>query len=112
MPLHYYFLNIYYDTIVSDVCFDHFSALRLGGRFPYLWLATILHGMTVESISYFLPDIDNFWHAQSMVMLLGQRLPLHIIVLCTCQYNRFSFSKNICRAEDDLFMANYGQKDL
>ena len=57
-------------------------AMRSGGRYKWLWLATILHGLTVECVSYFLPDIDNFWHAQSMVMLLGQRLPLHIIFVC------------------------------
>jgi len=54
-------------------------ALCSGGRFKWLWLATIAHGVTVECISYYMPDVDNFWHAQSMVMLLGQRLPLHII---------------------------------
>ncbi|XP_064603375.1 uncharacterized protein LOC135468849 [Liolophura sinensis] len=55
-------------------------ALRHGGRLKYLWLSTILHGLTVESVSYFVPDIDNFWHAQSMMMFLGRRLPLHIIL--------------------------------
>lgn len=56
-------------------------ALRNGGRYVYLWLTSLLHGLVVESLSYFVPDIDNFWHAQSMVMLLGQRLPLHIFFL-------------------------------
>ncbi|XP_006811972.1 uncharacterized protein LOC100378455 [Saccoglossus kowalevskii] len=54
-------------------------AYRLGGRYMFLWFAIIAHGLTVESVSYFVPDIDNFWHAQSMIMLLGKRLPLHII---------------------------------
>ncbi|KAL5019048.1 hypothetical protein ScPMuIL_004770 [Solemya velum] len=54
-------------------------ALKNGGRFRWLWLGTVLHGLTVECVSYFVPDIDNFWHAQSSIMLLGQRLPLHII---------------------------------
>jgi hypothetical protein len=56
-------------------------ACRSGGRYVYLWFTTILHGLVVESLSYFVPDIDNFWHAQSMVMFLGQRLPLHIVLL-------------------------------
>jgi len=55
-------------------------AMCSGGRYRYLWFTTILHGCVVESLSYFLPDIDNFWHAQSMVMLLGKRLPLHIVL--------------------------------
>lgn len=63
-------------------------ALRSGGRYPYLWISTILHGLTVESVSYFVPDIDNFWHAQSMVMLLGKRLPLHIV----CFYPVFLYT--------------------
>ena len=50
----------------------------------YLWFGTILHGLVVESLSYFLPDIDNFWHAQTTVIFLGKRLPLHIIL--TCKY--------------------------
>jgi len=48
----------------------------------YLWLTTILHGLVVESASYIIPDIDNFWHSQSMIMLLARRLPLHIVLLC------------------------------
>ncbi|XP_048411785.1 uncharacterized protein LOC125463976 isoform X3 [Stegostoma tigrinum] len=49
-------------------------AARNGGRWKYLWLATIIHGLTTESVSYFVPGIDNFWHAQSSVMFLGIKL--------------------------------------
>ena len=45
-------------------------------------MAALLHGLVTESVSYFIPDIDNFWHAQSMVMFMKQRLPLHIILFC------------------------------
>lgn len=46
-------------------------------------------------VSYFMPDIDNFWHAQSMLMLLGRRLPLHVIFICKyCNSLRFY---KICR---------------
>ncbi|XP_050391027.1 uncharacterized protein LOC126810101 isoform X1 [Patella vulgata] len=65
--------------IIAFLTFSH--AFRVGGRYKWLWIASLLHGLTVECVSYFLPDIDNFWHAQSMVMLLGQRLPLHIVLL-------------------------------
>lgn len=54
---------------------------RVGGRFKYLWLATIFHGLTVECAAYWLPDIDNFWHSQTTIVLLGRRLPLHIMML-------------------------------
>jgi len=49
---------------------------------PYLWLATVLHGLVVEIVTYNLEDIDNFWHSQTPVIFLGRRLPLHIIALC------------------------------
>jgi hypothetical protein len=32
-------------------------------------------------VSYMMPDIDSFWHAQSSIMLVEKRLPLHITVL-------------------------------
>ncbi|XP_024944272.1 uncharacterized protein LOC107271244 [Cephus cinctus] len=47
----------------------------------HLWIGVILHGLVVEAISYNLPDIDNFWHSQTPIILLGRRLPLHIIFL-------------------------------
>lgn len=83
-----------YDTIekhasflgVEIVCFTGtlltlIHALRNGGRFRWLWLATLLHGITVECVSYFIPDIDNFWHAQGVVTFLGLRLPLYIALI-------------------------------
>ncbi|XP_018572213.1 uncharacterized protein LOC108911701 isoform X2 [Anoplophora glabripennis] len=55
------------------------------GRLPYLWISVVLHGLVVESLSYFLrPHVDNFWHSQTPVMFLGGRLPLHIIFLYAC----------------------------
>jgi len=64
------------------MCTYDVVALSNGGRYVYLWFTTVLHGLVVESLSYVVPGIDNFWHAQSMVMLLGRRLPLHIVFLC------------------------------
>ncbi|XP_077999524.1 uncharacterized protein LOC144452325 [Glandiceps talaboti] len=71
--------------LLGELVFYFFAALtfrhawRHGGRYIYLWFAIVAHGLTTECISYFVPDIDNFWHAQSMIMLLGKRLPFHII---------------------------------
>ncbi|KAK0051004.1 hypothetical protein Bpfe_019524 [Biomphalaria pfeifferi] len=76
-PTYLYCELIFY--LLGFITFCH--AMRNGGRYRWLWFAAVAHGLTVESLSYFVPDIDNFWHAQSMVMLLGQRLPLHIIIL-------------------------------
>ena len=63
-------------------CRNFLIARRVGGRFKYLWLATIFHGLTVECAAYWLPDIDNFWHSQTTIVLLGRRLPIHIMMLC------------------------------
>lgn len=73
-----------YMIINSLLCLCH--ALRNGGRYKWLWLTCILQGLTTEMVSYFLPDIDNFWHAQGMVMFAGQRLPLYIMVLYSFFY--------------------------
>ncbi|KAK3091698.1 hypothetical protein FSP39_021965 [Pinctada imbricata] len=55
--------------------------LRHGGRYKWLWITTIFHGLTVEMVSYWVPDIDSFWHGQTMVMFLGQRLPLYVMLV-------------------------------
>lgn len=57
-------------------------AFRKGGRWPYLWLGTILHGLLTDNFWHFaFPEYDNFWHSQTPIILLGSRLPLHIILL-------------------------------
>ncbi|XP_041987294.1 uncharacterized protein LOC121739046 [Aricia agestis] len=57
-------------------------AFKKGGRWPYFWLGTMLHGIYADNFWHFvLPDYDNFWHSQTPVMLMGARLPLHIILL-------------------------------
>ncbi|KAK9887148.1 hypothetical protein WA026_020595 [Henosepilachna vigintioctopunctata] len=63
-------------------------ALTKGGRLPYLWLGIFLHGLVIETFSYALPNVDNFWHSQTPIMFLGRRLPLHIMFLYPCfNYN-------------------------
>ncbi len=57
-----------------------FLAFRKGGRFKYLWLGTIIHALNTELVAYYMPDVDNFWHAQSHLMLFGRRLPLYVLL--------------------------------
>ncbi|XP_039287089.1 uncharacterized protein LOC111051266 isoform X2 [Nilaparvata lugens] len=59
-------------------------ALKNGGRWPYLWFGTVLHGLVLEIICYLQPNVDNFWHSQTPVILFGRRLPLHIVFLYPC----------------------------
>ncbi|OWR40598.1 hypothetical protein KGM_206050 [Danaus plexippus plexippus] len=57
-------------------------ALKKGGRWPYFWLGTLLHGIYADNFWHFiLPEFDNFWHSQTPLMFLGGRQPLHIILL-------------------------------
>ncbi|XP_050360894.1 uncharacterized protein LOC126780446 isoform X2 [Nymphalis io] len=57
-------------------------AFSKGGRWPYFWLGTVLHGVYADNFWHFvLPEYDNFWHSQTPVIFLGARLPLHIILL-------------------------------
>lgn len=57
-------------------------AFRKGGRWPWWWLATVLHGLYADNFWHFVvPEFDNFWHSQTPLMLLGARQPLHIILL-------------------------------
>ncbi|XP_004929918.1 uncharacterized protein LOC101746861 [Bombyx mori] len=59
-----------------------FHAFKKGGRWPYFWLGTVLHGIYADNFWHFvLPEYDNFWHSQTPIIFLGARLPLHIILL-------------------------------
>lgn len=69
--------NIQFFAIVS-----HKSAFKTGGRWPWFFFATMSHGFVVELISYFSPFINNFWHAQSILMLFDRRMPLYIAIIC------------------------------
>lgn len=71
-----YFLSECSFVLIALVTLIH--SLVVGGRWKYLWLATLFHGITTELVSFALPDIDNYWHSQTTVMFLGRRLPLHI----------------------------------
>ena len=65
--------------LLAFLTFMH--AYRHGARYMWLWWTTVAHGLTTELVSYWTPEIDNFWHAQSMFMWFGQREPMHIILL-------------------------------
>lgn len=73
--------------------------MKKGGRFLQLWIGIILHGLVVETVSYNLPDVDNFWHAQAPIMFLGRRLPLYVILLCMLKSSRMqddNFDESKC----------------
>ncbi|XP_058831323.1 uncharacterized protein LOC131689942 isoform X1 [Topomyia yanbarensis] len=61
------------------LCLIH--AFKRGGRWPYLFLGAICHGLFVELLTYYAPSIDNFWHSKTPIDFFGHRLPLYIIFL-------------------------------
>ncbi|KAK3862835.1 hypothetical protein Pcinc_031338 [Petrolisthes cinctipes] len=71
-----YFLSEWSFILIGALTLIH--AFIVGGRWKYHWLGCYLHGWTTEMMSFFMPDIDNYWHSQTTVILLGRRLPFHI----------------------------------
>lgn len=80
------------------LCIVH--AIKRGGRWPYLFLGALCHGLVVELITYYVPSIDNFWHSKTPIDFFGHRLPLYIIFLCKynqlCEFNGWVYL--ICTA--------------
>ncbi|XP_042205467.1 uncharacterized protein LOC121854768 isoform X1 [Homarus americanus] len=81
-----YFLSEWSYVIIAFLSLIH--AFIVGGRWKYHWLACYLHGWTTEMVSFWMPDIDNYWHSQTTIMFLGRRLPLHIpLIYPSLMYN-------------------------
>lgn len=72
--------------IKRNKTWSHILAQRVGGRFKWLWFATILHALFVENVTFWTPEINNFWHSQTTIVLFGRRLPLHILTLCKSSF--------------------------
>jgi len=79
-----YLISEWTYLIIGLLTFIH--SRRVGGRYRHLWLAILFHGTVIECISYCLPDIDSFWHSQTTLMLIGRRLPLHIMIVYPAFY--------------------------
>jgi len=56
-------------------------AFYLGGRWPYMWLGSLIHGLVIENISMNIPDIENYWQSQTTLVFIGRKLPLHIALI-------------------------------
>lgn len=74
-----YILSEWMVITVAMISLCH--AFYVGGRWKYHWLGILVHGLTTEMVAFAMPDIDNYWHSQTSIMLLGRRLPLHITML-------------------------------
>jgi hypothetical protein len=46
----------------------------------YTWLAITFLGLNVEILNFWLPDLNNYWHAQSILTLFGMRVPLSCLL--------------------------------
>lgn len=84
--------------LISEVGFMTIGLLtfihsqRVGGRFRWLWLACVMHGLFVENVTFWTPMINNFWHSQTTIVLFGRRLPIHIPFL----YPTFIYTASAC----------------
>eukprot|EP00325_Prymnesiales_sp_UTEX-LB-985_P027298 CAMPEP_0174738224 /NCGR_PEP_ID=MMETSP1094-20130205/69597_1 /TAXON_ID=156173 /ORGANISM="Chrysochromulina brevifilum, Strain UTEX LB 985" /LENGTH=114 /DNA_ID=CAMNT_0015941591 /DNA_START=1 /DNA_END=342 /DNA_ORIENTATION=+ len=60
-----------------------FHAAAHGRQHMLLWLGALLGGTANDVFFMMLPFVDNFWHAQCMLMLTP-RLPLYILAVYIC----------------------------
>jgi len=57
-----------------------------GKKWVAFWISCVLNGLLIEAIFTFIPSIQNFWHSQALIMILGSRIPLHVILSYACLY--------------------------
>ncbi|XP_055323657.1 uncharacterized protein LOC129578703 [Sitodiplosis mosellana] len=77
-------------------------AFTTGGRWPWLFFASMFHGFVVELIAYFAPFIANFWHAQGMITLFDRRMALYIAVLYPVFYYHASWASSKMKLKSQL----------
>ncbi|XP_035905853.1 uncharacterized protein LOC118509400 isoform X2 [Anopheles stephensi] len=71
-----YIVSQVFCIVGAFVCLAH--ALRQGGRWPYLWFASVLSGMLIEGSMYFSPYGETIWLSPTAVDLFDQRIPIFI----------------------------------
>ena len=59
-----------------------FTAHKAGGRYYHFWWACIIVSLVTECVCYFMPNLNNFWHAQGVLTFVGRRFPLYIVIIC------------------------------
>lgn len=74
-------------TICLAALINFIHAYKNGGYHMYYWWATVVLSVTTELVCYYVPELDNFWHSQSVVMFAHGRYPLYIVLL----YNAFYY---------------------
>lgn len=75
--------------VVGELSFFALAAIsgwharRAGREARFVWVAALLAGVASDLTFMALPLVDNFWHAQAMVMLTP-RLPAYILCVYVC----------------------------
>uniref|UniRef100_A0A1I8ARY9 AcidPPc domain-containing protein n=1 Tax=Steinernema glaseri TaxID=37863 RepID=A0A1I8ARY9_9BILA len=78
-------LENHWSFLVAELVFFFLAGLtflhawRRGGRYLYAWIGILIHALNVETVSHWIPGMDNFWHAQGIFTLFGSRAPLYVI---------------------------------
>ena len=73
-------------VVIACAVVAFFHAWRAGRTYMFIWFAALLAGTANDLIFMALPAADNFWHAQTTIMLTP-RLPLYIV----CMYVLFLY---------------------
>ncbi|XP_031618054.1 uncharacterized protein LOC116337539 [Contarinia nasturtii] len=77
-------------------------AFVTGGRWPWLFFASMTHGFVIELISYFAPFIENFWHAQGIITFFDRRMALYIAILYPMFYYHASWTVSKMKLKSQL----------
>lgn len=77
-------------------------AFKTGGRWPWLFFTAMFHGMIIELVCYFLPFVQNFWHAQGIITLFGHRMPLYVAIIHPLFYYHASWAVSKLKLKSEL----------
>ncbi|XP_052893445.1 uncharacterized protein LOC128301151 [Anopheles moucheti] len=72
-----YIISQVFCTVGAFLCLGH--ALYRRGRWPFLWLGSVLSGLLIEGCMYFSPYGETIWFSPTVIDLFGQRIPIFII---------------------------------
>uniref|UniRef100_A0A4Y0BFM3 DUF7802 domain-containing protein n=1 Tax=Anopheles funestus TaxID=62324 RepID=A0A4Y0BFM3_ANOFN len=71
-----YIISQVFCIVGALLCLGH--ALYRRGRWPFLWLGSVLSGMLIEGSLYFSPYGETIWFSPTVIDLFGQRIPIFI----------------------------------
>ncbi|XP_053666605.1 uncharacterized protein LOC128715719 [Anopheles marshallii] len=71
-----YIVSQTFCVVGAFLCLGH--ALYRRGRWPFLWLGSVVSGLLIEGCMYFSPYGETIWFSPTVIDLFGQRIPIFI----------------------------------